>query len=205
MDARRIRLAALTRLRRTDMAGAATREAVPMAKVFQGRYTADIDGEFVVFLIGMRINKPLDVRGWWPTFVAMRPMVKQLEAQPEAGLLRAQQTWMNGGPALVQHWRSFEHLDRFARDPDFPHRAAWHEWVRTAMASGAVGIWHETYKVGAGQYEAIYSNMPRTGLAAVSAHVPVAVKGRTAARRIGVTELDEPAVRDPGEEAATPA
>ena len=34
-----------------------------MAKVFQGRCSADLEGDFVVFLIGMRINKPWDVRG----------------------------------------------------------------------------------------------------------------------------------------------
>jgi len=34
-----------------------------VAKVFQGRYSADLEGDFVVFLIGMRINKPWDVRG----------------------------------------------------------------------------------------------------------------------------------------------
>ena len=29
-----------------------------MSKVVNGRYTAEIDGDFVVFQIGMRINKP---------------------------------------------------------------------------------------------------------------------------------------------------
>ena len=28
-----------------------------MARIFPGRMTADLDGDFVVFLIGMRINK----------------------------------------------------------------------------------------------------------------------------------------------------
>jgi hypothetical protein len=77
-----------------------------MAKVFDGRYTADLDGDFVVFLIGMRINKPWDVRGWWPTFTAMRPMIKELQAHPELGLLHARQAWI-GGPAALQYWRSF--------------------------------------------------------------------------------------------------
>jgi hypothetical protein len=126
--------------------------------------------------------------------------VKQLETYPETGLLRAQRVWTTGGPALVQHWRSFEHLDRFARDPRFPHLSAWHEWMQTARQSGAVGIWHETYKAHAGEYEAVYGNMPRTGLARVGTHVPIAMKGRTAARRIGATEGDIPAVLDPAED-----
>jgi len=37
--------------------------------VVPGRMTADLDGEFVVLLIGMRINKPWKVHKWWPVFV----------------------------------------------------------------------------------------------------------------------------------------
>jgi hypothetical protein len=51
--------------------------------------------------------------------------------------------------------------------------------------------------VSAGRYEAIYGDMPRAGLALAAAHVPLAVKGRTAARRIGATEADAPAVPYP--------
>ncbi len=34
---------------------------------------------------------------------------------------------------------------------------------------GDVGIWHETYLVPAGQYEAVYSGMPLFGLAKAAA------------------------------------
>ena len=34
---------------------------------------------------------------------------------------------------------------------------------RMARSRGDVGIWHETYKIAAGQYEAIYSGMPARG------------------------------------------
>jgi hypothetical protein len=174
-----------------------------MAKVFKGRYTADLEGDFVVFLIGMRVNKPWDVRGWWPTLAAMRPMIKELEAHPELGLLRAQQAWI-AGPAVVQYWRSFEQLDRFARDSELLHLPTWKKWNQTARASNAVGIWHETFKVHAGEYEAIYGNMTRTGLAAAAGHLPLTAKGRTAARRIGATTEDVPAVPYPGDEVETP-
>jgi hypothetical protein len=175
-----------------------------VAKVFQGRYSADIDGDFVVFLIGMRFNKLWNVRGWWPTFTGMLPMVKELEAHPELGMIHAQLAWI-GGPAVVQYWRSFEHLDRFARDSDLPHLPAWRKWNRHARASGAVGIWHETYKVHAGEYEAVYGNMTRIGLAAGADHVPVTAKGRSAARRIGAKVEDVPAVPYPGDEVGTTA
>jgi hypothetical protein len=171
-----------------------------MADVFTGRYTADVEGDFVVFLIGMRFNKPLHVRGWWHTFQAMRPMVQELEQQPELGLLHARFGWL-GGPVVVQYWRSFEHLDRYARAADHLHLPAWKKWNAAARASGAVGIWHETYQVHAGRYEAIYGNMPRAGLAAAGSHVPLTAKGRSAARRSGAAEEDIPVVPSPGDDA----
>ena len=62
-----------------------------------------------------------------------------------------------------------------------------------------MGIWHETYKVHAGEYEVIYGNMPRKGLAVAGEHAPIMRKGRSAARRIGATKEDIPAVVYPGE------
>jgi len=50
---------------------------------------------------------------------------------------------------------------------------------------GTVGIWHETYLVQAGQYEAVYGNMPIFGLAAATQHVPATGRRETAAGRIG--------------------
>jgi hypothetical protein len=43
-------------------------------------------------------------------------MLRELRRHPEQGLLGALLALI-GGPAVVQYWRSFEHLDRFARDP----------------------------------------------------------------------------------------
>ena len=43
-----------------------------MARVFNGRMTADIEGDFVVFLIGMRFNRPWKVHQWWPVLTGMR-------------------------------------------------------------------------------------------------------------------------------------
>ena len=156
-------------------------------------YTADLDGDFVVFLIGMRVNKPWAVRGWWPTFAAMRPMIKELEAHPSSGCSTRELGWL-GGPDVSQYWRSFEQLDRYARDKDHLHLPAWKEYNRRRPATSAVGIWHETYQVHAGEYEAVYGNMPRKGLALAGAHEPVTTKGQSAARRIGATQEDIPAV-----------
>ena len=75
---------------------------------------AEIDGDFVVFLIGARFNSfhllktVLDLGGRR----GMKHMLDYLVAHPEKGLLGYQM----GLPAIVQYWRSFDHLEAFAND-----------------------------------------------------------------------------------------
>jgi hypothetical protein len=49
-----------------------------VAAVIPGRMTHDYDGELVVFLIGMRINKPWRPDLWLPVFGAMPAMLAEL-------------------------------------------------------------------------------------------------------------------------------
>ena len=48
---------------------------------------ARMEGEFVVFLIGLRVNKPWKVYKWLPVLRAMPRMLKELESHPESGFL----------------------------------------------------------------------------------------------------------------------
>lgn len=158
-----------------------------MAAVRTGRYTADLSDvgdEVVVFVIGMRINKPWKLGVWWPVFTAMPRMLRYLQEHPEKGLLGVQNALLPQ-PLVVQYWRSFEHLERFARDTDDPHLEPWRRFNRLVGASGDVGIWHETYRVSTSDIETIYSNMPAHGLAAATASVPIPRGRETAAERIG--------------------
>jgi hypothetical protein len=166
-----------------------------MASVFPGRFTANAERDFVVFLIGMRINKPWKVNRWWPVATAMPRMLRVLDQHPELGCLGYQQ-WFGRTTLLVQYWRDFSSLDRFARDKDLPHLEPWRRFNRAIRDSGDVGIWHETYQVRAGESEAFYGNMPMFGLAAATEHVPVGRKGQAAAARIGASDVDVP-VLDP--------
>jgi Domain of unknown function (DUF4188) len=156
-----------------------------MAASHPGRYSAELEGDFVVFLIGMRLNRPWTVHRWWPVFAGMRCMPAELARHPERGLLGAGTGLLHGGPAVVQYWRSFEHLERFARDSGDLHLPAWRWFHRAVKGSGDVGIWHETYLVRAGGYETIYGGMPRVGLAAAGGHVAAARRGESAAERVG--------------------
>ncbi len=167
-----------------------------MAQVQKGRFTADVSAlgeEVIVFLIGMRINKPWKVRTWWPVFAAMPKMLRYLAEHPEKGLLGYEQA-LFPSPLLVQYWRSFDDLARFARDHDDPHLEPWRQFNRRIGNSGDVGIWHETYRVKSVDIETIYGNMPSYGLAAATAAVPVRRGRDSAAVRIGATDTDAPAL-----------
>ena len=52
-----------------------------MATVVPQRMAAQIEGDFVVFLIGMRINKPWKLHKWLPVFLAMPRMLKELRGR----------------------------------------------------------------------------------------------------------------------------
>jgi hypothetical protein len=149
---------------------------------------AKTDEPFVVFLIGMRINKLWAVHKWLPVARAMVPMLMTLFEHPEKGFLGGYTTLGSGGPVMVQYWRSFEDLERFARSPSDPHQPFWRRFNQAIRGDGSVGIWHETYRVEPGNFEAFYSGMPRFGLGSVMEHVPVG-NGRESARE----RLREPA------------
>ena len=51
------------------------------------KLTAQIDGDFVVFLIGMRINRPWMLHKWLPVVMAMGRMLPELYRQRQLGLL----------------------------------------------------------------------------------------------------------------------
>jgi hypothetical protein len=163
-----------------------------MSPIHHGRHTARIEGDFVIFLIGMRMNRLRAIHKWLPVARAMGPMVKQLLQRPDLGLLHAQPCLYWRGVMLVQYWRSFEQLERFARDPAMTHLDAWKRFNQAVGADGSVGIWHETYLVPAGHHECIYGNMPRTGLAQAGEHLPATGARETAKRRLGLK--GEPAV-----------
>jgi len=166
-----------------------------VAKVIPGRYTAQADEPFVVFMIGMRVNKFFAIRKWIPVAMAMGPMLRTLYQHPEKGFLGGK-TFLNvRGPVLIQYWRSFEDLEKFARDTSDPHLSAWRRFNRAIGSDGSVGIWHETYLVEPGKYEAVYGNMPVFGLASATNHVPAVGRRETARRRLG--GVNEPAIVSP--------
>lgn len=159
-----------------------------MADIIAKRMCAEIEGDFVVFLIGMRVNKPWKVWSWWPVAQAMPRMLIELAKQPELGLLHARSHFGFPGVMVVQYWRSFEHLEAYAKSRDSAHLPAWQAFNKAVGSNGDVGIWHETYAIEGGRYENVYNNMPPFGLGAAGV-LKDAVGGRQAARaRMGAAK-----------------
>jgi hypothetical protein len=154
-----------------------------MAAFVPGRQTAQMDRPFVVFLIGMRVNNLLAVGQWAPVFGAMPKMISELYRNPELGFLGAN-FWFGRTTIALQYWNSYEQLEAYAKMKDREHLPAWAEFNRNVAKTGAVGVWHETYTVGPGAYENIYSNMPRFGLGAVGTLVEAIGKRERAGDRL---------------------
>jgi Domain of unknown function (DUF4188) len=143
-----------------------------MTSIAGRRMRAEIDGDFVVFLIGARFDSKLHLYRSFLDFGGRRGLMHMLEylmADPDKGLLGFQPL---GLTTVVQYWRSFDHLEAFARNEDDPHLAVWRNYWKRVGRNDRSGIWHETYLVRAGEYEGIYGNMPPHGLGKASRLVP---------------------------------
>ena len=148
------------------------------------RTTARMDGDFVVFMIGMRINRPWMIHKIIPVFAAMPKMIKELSMNPELGFIH-REMWFSRTVILLQYWRSIDHLIEYSKNTNAAHLPAWQAFNKAIGTDGTVGIWHETYKAGQGTYENVYVNMPAFGLGAAGELVAAKGELRSAARRVG--------------------
>ncbi|MBS0363970.1 MAG: DUF4188 domain-containing protein [Proteobacteria bacterium] len=153
-----------------------------MAKIVARRVCAEREGGFVLFLIGMRLNKPWKFWKWLPVATAMGRMIAELYKNPQLGLLHAESLFSFPNATVTQYWESFEKLEAYAKARDLAHLPAWQAFNKAVGSNGDVGIWHETYFIGPGQYENIYNNMPPYGLGACG-QVIDAIGARQAARQ----------------------
>jgi hypothetical protein len=155
-------------------------------KVINDRMCAQLDGEVVVFLIGMRINKLWKIHKWLPVAMAMPRMLKELEKNPDLGFLGAH-TWFSRTVIVLQYWRSVADLEAYAKNRDHSHLPAWAAFNKAVGKGGDVGIWHETYRTRAGDYETVYANMPLFGLGKATKVVTASGRRESAAGRIKKT------------------
>lgn len=137
-----------------------------MSAIIQKRVTGKMDGDFVVFVIGMRVNRWWKVWQWLRVGRAMPRMLRELYAQPELGFLGAE-SWFGRTTLMMSYWKSTEHLLAYAKSRTAEHLPAWRAFNKLIGTSGDVGIWHETYRIHPGDHESVYVNMPEFGLGKV--------------------------------------
>ena len=154
-----------------------------MSRINPARTTHHYSGELVVFLIGMRINRPWRPDLWLPAFMAMPRMLRELFSDRDSGLVGMRMTIGSGGPVLVQYWNSMDKLYDYASNPAAQHRPAWAAFNKRARkVPGAVGIWHETFAVA--RAESMYVGMPPSGLALATESVAVGAHANAARDRM---------------------
>ena len=154
-----------------------------LKEIYTGRYTIDNTEDIVVFIIGMRINKRLAIHKWLPVFNAMPGMIKELYTnKDELGFLSMENYFGLRTTAMIQYWRSIDDLLSYAKNEK--HLTAWKKFNQKALNNDAVAIYHETYQVSKGQYEAMYVNMPVYGLGKVLTPTPVTIEKNTARKRL---------------------
>jgi hypothetical protein len=151
--------------------------------VIPKRMTGRIEGDFVVFLIGMRVNRWWKLFRWLRVALAMPRMLRELAANPELGFLGGEQ-WLGRTTIMVSYWRSAEHLMAYARSRTAQHLPAWKAFNQLVGTNGDVGIWHETYRVHPGDHESVYVNMPSFGMGKAGALVEATGKRETASGRL---------------------
>jgi len=159
----------------------------------EGRVHAERDEQFVVFLIGMRLNKLWAVHRWLPIFLVAPRMVSELRDDDESGLLGSR-TWLGWRTVgFVQYWESVEDLQAYARDTESEHLPAWQSYDAETADTGAVGIWHETYRVDPDDYETVYNRMPPCGLGGADGVERVDATGERASMfgRLGRTDGED--------------
>lgn len=153
------------------------------------RMTSLMDREFVVFLIGMRINKWWRPDQWLPVAMAMPRMIEELEQKPELGLLGYEGGGIGNPSVLIQYWESVDKLMSYAKAKNGEHLPAWAKFMKAAHGNPAVGIWHETYVVQPDQYECVYGNFPGPfGLGKCGEWVPAEGAYGSARKRLGRTK-----------------
>ena len=158
-----------------------------MASTVNARRTGRIEGEFVVFLIGMRVNRWWKFWQWLRVASAMPRMLRELNEHAELGFLGAE-SWFGRTTVMVSYWRSMDQLLAYARSKTHAHLPAWRSFNRLVGTDGDVGVWHETYRSRPGDHETVYVNMPPFGLGRAGIALPAEGDRAHAAGRLAAGE-----------------
>ena len=156
------------------------------------RRTVDLSAypDLVVIYLGMRVNAVYGLK----RLFGIGPQISASVAAKPDGLLHHEQIIYSVFPLHVgmrQYWRDLPSLLAWTRSD--PHRQWWKDFLRD---SGGTGFWHETYTM-RGSMEAIYDDVPkRIGFAAFAPVLDAHGSLFSASRRMGESDVSNPAVEE---------
>lgn len=149
------------------------------------RMLADIEGEFLVFVVELRIHQWWRFGKWYPTVIDMGRMLTELMQKPEFGLLHFEYWFAFRRQLFLMYWRSYEHMHDWVLDKDATHIAGWKKLNQLMKDHpNVLGFWHESYVIQPYQYEAFYRNVPTVGLGKAGSLTPLTGRATTAAARL---------------------
>ena len=156
-----------------------------MADLNKSRMTADIEGEFLVFVIELQIHKWWKYRKWYPAVQGMTDMLKELMEKPEYGLLHFEYWFAFRRQLFLMYWRSYEHMHDWSLNKKATHIHGW-KVLNQIMKDDPdmIGFWHESYIVQPYQYESFYRNVPSVGLGKAGQLNPLQGRMTTGAARL---------------------
>lgn len=118
-----------------------------MGAINTERMAAETDGDFVIYVNGMRLNKLRAVHRWLIAGRKLAAMFDRLAADPDSGFLGYQPAFMGlRTGAAIQYWRSLDDLLRFAHDGADLHVPAWTWYDEAVDDGGGVGFWARTLR-----------------------------------------------------------
>ena len=156
-----------------------------MADLNKDRMMADLEGEFLVFVIELQIHKWWLFWRWYPAVRAMTQMLFELLEKKEYGLLSFDYWNVLHRQLFVMYWRSYEHMHDWALNKNATHIPGW-KMLNQLMKDhpDIIGFWHESYVVQPYQYESFYRNVPTMGLGKAGKLTPIKGRMSTAAARL---------------------
>lgn len=142
--------------------------------IVPGRWVADPPPGTTLVLFGLRVNRWARVWSWLPLARALRRMVAEAEARPDASGLLWATTWRDGRVfTVLSYWRDMDAALGWAQDARYRHVAEWRRYNRGRVGdSGDVGIWHEVIAIDPARQHTIYRDVDRRGLAAATRYEP---------------------------------
>jgi hypothetical protein len=135
----------------------------------------------------MRVNRWWLPHQWIRVAAAMPRMLRELAQNPELGYLGGE-SWFGRTTLMMSYWRSMDHLMAYAKSRTAEHLPAWRSFNKLVGTNGDVGIWHETYRVHAGDYESVYVNMKPFGLGKAGALVEATGTRESARGRLAASQ-----------------